>query len=301
MEELEQANQNLDKNLLQEDLTSAADPSVATTDQDLSIGQMFQQSSLPSLGKQIFSVIPMYGPTAGLFNLKRSATPDSNGNTVFKLVRRDASVYNSTSIPTGLTQEAAQDIWAMFGKSTPLVIGSLLRGIANDDENAKTLAFLDAQSAASTGITLSSSGNAETNLFEITQKVHELVLQINSLSLRSYQAYAVIPYTPLAGIMGLSSYAGANNITERGLFIAEFGQTKFYMNPNPASTTAYVGIKDFNPSKSSAVFSPYTSDVIEAVDPDSGELFYHLYNRYAITASPLHETGKEMMYKFTIA
>lgn len=287
--------------VLDEDLSSPAHPDVATSDEIISVGAMFQQTSMPSLARQIFSVVPIHGPTGYAYNIKRKTASDVNGNKVFELVRNSVDVENSAAIHTGLTEEVVQDIRAQFGKNARVIIGQLLRGLANDDENIKTLAFLNAQAAAGGNITLSAAGNAETNLFEITQKVHELVLKINSKNTRSYKAFAVIPYAPLGGIMGLSKYAGADNKTERGLFIAEVGQTKFYLNPDATSNTAYVGIKDTNSTKSSAVFSPYTSDIINATDPDSGEIFYHLYNRYAITASPLHEATNEMLYKFDIS
>jgi len=286
---------------LNEDLGSPAAPEIATSDEDISLYQMFQQANLPSLGRQIFPVVEINGPTAGMFNIKQKTALDANGNKVFEVVRRDINVYNSQSINTGLTQEVIQDIKSQFGKSSYEIIGKLVRGIANDDENTKTLAFLEAQSVAGGNLTLTDPTNAEMNLFQITQKVHELVLKINSVSGRSYNAFAVIPYARLAGIVGLKQYAGDDDeFEERGLFVTKQGLTSFYVNPDAADATAYVGIVDYMPSKSSGVFSPYTSDIVEAVDPDSGEMTYHLYNRYAITASPLHETGKEMFYKFEI-
>ena len=77
--------ENIDlKNPLVEDTTGAASPNVATTDQNLTVGQMFQQTSLPSLGRSIFEVMPITGPTAGLFNLRKKA-----GTTNFELIRKN--------------------------------------------------------------------------------------------------------------------------------------------------------------------------------------------------------------------
>lgn len=394
-----------------ENLTTPADPNIATTDENLTIDTMFQQSALPSLAKQIFSSIPVHGPTGAIFNLRKKV-----GTNDIELVRGDVTVISpSVSIPTGITQEAIDDMRSIFGKEANNIIGKLLRGIANDDENEKTIAFLEANSAVAADLTLSNSLNAEVNLFEITQKVHELVLKINSRNTRSYESWAVIPFTPLGGIMGLSQYAGAADKDERGLFIAKIGQTKFYMNPDstitlgteatgvatvvgstnvtavsattgifenatltitdngtnitsvtssldtldtngvfvaaagdnllPApvalgataltltggatitltsaatgaggaatfdttgavawsstpSTMAYVGIKDTeNPSKSSAVFSPYETQISPVTDPQSGNVNFHIFNRYAITPSPLSVLNNEMLYKFNI-
>jgi len=278
-----------------ENLATPAVQSVATTDENLSVDSMFQQSRMPSLGRQIFSVVPMHGPTAALFNLKKK--PLTND---IELLRTNVAVYPENSILTGLTQEVVQDLKSQYGKEANNIIGKLLRGLANDDENIKTQAFLSTHSLAGANLVLSNRANAELNLFEITQRVQELVLQSNIHGLRTYEAYAVLPYSVMGGIMALSKYAGGDE-KERGLFIASIGQTKFYVNPDPLATIAYVGLKSTdNSSKSSAVFSPYQSTIVEAVRPNSGDIAYNIFNRYAITASPLHVLGEEMMHSFAI-
>jgi len=282
---------------VQENTLTPNAPNIAPTDEIASVDTMFQQATLPSLGRQIFSLLPIHGPTAALFNIRNK--PLTND---FELVRAEVICGNSTAISTGVTQEAIEDLRSQYGKETGNIIGKLLRGLANDQENTDTIAFLEANALAGTNLVLSNAANAETNLFELTQRVHELVLGINSKHLRSYEAFAVIPFKTLGGIMGLSQYVGADNIDERGLFVAKVGQTKFYLNPDAASSTAYVGLIDSNnPSKSSAVFSPYDTTIVEATHQDTGNNTYHIYNRYAITASPLHVAGEEMLHKFIIA
>lgn len=292
--------ENIDiKNTLVEDTTGANAPEIATTDENLSVDAMYQQAALPSLGRQIFSVVPMNGPTAALFNLRKKA-----GTTDVELVRAEVEVEPSTSIHTGISLEAIQDLRAQYGKEVNTVVGTLLRGLSNDQENTATLAFLDAESKSEAALTLTSAGNAENNLFEITQKVHELVLKANSKNMRTYEAFCVLPFSAGAAIAALSNYVAGKEgeKEERGLFLAQVGQTKFFMNPDATSDMAYVGLKDSsNPSKSSAVFSPYRSTIVEAVNPDTGANTYHIYNRFAVTASPLHEASNEMLFKFQIA
>ena len=280
---------------LQEDTTGAAAPEIATSDENLSLQDMFQQVSLPSLGRQIFSVVPMEGPTAALFNVRRK-----DGTENSELVRNEVEVFPTTGINTGLTEEVIQDLKSQYGKETKSIIGPLLRGLANDQENAQTLTFLGAKAKADADLQLSDSLNAETNLFEVTQRVHELILKINSTNLRSYDAFAVLPYQPLGGILGLSKYVGAGTADEEGLFVTKIGKTSFFLNPDPASITAYVGLRDKNPSKSSAVFSPYVSTIINSQNYDTGAQGYHIFNRFAITESPLSVTDNEMIYKFDI-
>lgn len=286
----------MEQKIIVEDTVGAAEPNIATTDEILSVGEMFQQAQLPSLARQIFSVVPINGPTAALFNLRKKAASNAA-----ELVRAEVEVYPSTAIKTNISEEAVQNIRSMYGIEANQIVGKLLRGLANTDENTKTLAFLEAKSVAYAGLVLSGVKNAELNLFEITQRVQEIVLKMNSKNLRTYEAFAVIPYVGLGGLMALSRYANAIDSEHRGLFVTQFGVTKFYFNPDPASTTAYVGLMDLqDPSRSSGVFSPYVSQIVESVNPDSGDLAYHIFNRFAITASPLHVLNDEMFYKFTV-
>lgn len=284
------------KTPLVEDTTGSADPNIETTDQNLSVDQLFQQTGLKSLGRSIFSVVPVKGPTAGLFNLRKKA-----GTNNLELVRRNVEVYPSESIATGLTQEVVQDIRNQYGKNADVIIGTLLRSLANDQENTRTLAFLDANGKADTDLDLTNSQNAELITFEIGQKVHELILKANTKSTRTFDSFCVLPYQVAASFAALNNYVGGMDKDEEGLFISEIGNTRFYMNPDITSTTAYVGLLDKrNVSKSSGVFSPYVETVVEAQDPDTGNLTYHIFNRFAITASPLHSTGDEMLFKFNV-
>jgi len=269
---------------------------VATTDQDLTVDQMYQQAALPSLAKQIFSVVQMEGPTAAVFNIRKKP-----GTTDFELRRNEAQVFPSDPINTGLTKEVVKDIKTQYGKEAKSVIGTLLRGLANEQENTRTLSFLDNESLPVSDLTLSDKPNAETNLMEIVQKVHELVLKANSKSMRTFEAFCVLPFKYGASIASLNKYVGGASKDERGLFLAQVGQTKFYMNPDATSTTAYVGLKDSDMiSKSSGMFGPFANEIKEAQDPNTGEDLYFIFNRFSITKSPLDEVGNELLFKFDI-
>lgn len=269
---------------------------IAGKDENLSADQMFQESNVESLARQICAVVPIHGPTGALFNIRKK--PQTND---FELIRSEVEVLTSVPVNTGISQEAIQDMKNTFGKDYSQVIGKMFRGIANGIENNALFTFLDANSKDYGSLTLSDSKNAEVNLFEITQRVHEIILKMNRKSYRTYDSFAIIPAVPLAGIMGLRGYAGASLHEQRGLFIAQLGQTKFYLNPDPDSVTGYIGCKDEeNPSQSSITFSPYQSSIIPVQNPDTGNVGNFLINRFAITKSPLDILNDEMLYKFDI-
>lgn len=284
------------KNKLVEDVTTpgAGDPNIAQVDQNLSIDNIFQQTNIQSLTRQVCSTVQLMGPSGALFNIIKK--PDG-----FKLIRKDLLEVPSQILKTGITREAVQDLMAQFGKDANTIIGTLFRGISNEIENTALLDVLKTQGKDYGNLQLTESTNAEMNLFEITQRVHEIILKMNQQYQRTFDAFAIVPYKPLGGIMGLSQYAGALKKDERGLFITQIGSTKFYLNPDVNDTSAYVGLKDSdNLSKSSLVFAPYINQIIETVDPDSGEVLYFLVNRFALDSSPLHEVGNEMIYKFNV-
>jgi len=280
---------------INEDTTTPNAPNIATTDENLSADDMFQQVSIPSLGRLIFPVLKMNGPVGALFNIKTNTAGD------LELVRKDVEVFNSESIKTGLTQEAIQDIRSQYGKETNNIVGKLLRGLANEAENVKTLEFLDTVSLQDSDLQLHDSSNAQINLFEISQRIQELVLKTNIKNHRSFKAFAVIPYRFLAGITALTADLEMSYPGNGGLFVGRTTLIDFCINPDASSNTAYVGILDRDePNRSSGFFSPYASTVIEETDPTTGNNKYFIFNRYAITASPLHAPNNEMFHKFNI-
>ena len=279
--------------VLNEDLTLAGDPNIAQTDQNLSIDGIFQQTNIPSLAREICSVAELTGPSGALFNIIRK--DDSS----ITLIRKEVEVFPSEILKTSITREAIQDLKSQFGKDADSIIGTLFRGLSNDVENEKLLTVLSANSKDYGDLQLSDSLNASTTAFELTQRIHEIVLKINQKYQRSYEAFCILPAISMSSFMGLGSYLGSVK-DSKGLFITQIGKTKFYLNPDSTDLFAYVGLHDDNLSKSSLVLSPYQNQILDAVNPDSGDIHYFLVNRFAITVSALHETDNEMLYKFKV-
>jgi hypothetical protein len=167
-------------------------------------------------------------------------------------------------------------------------------------ENEKLLAVLSTNSKDYGDLQLSDSLNASTTAFELTQRIHEIILKMNQKYQRSYDAFCVLPAISMSSFMGLGTYLGSVDKDSGGLFITQIGKTKFYLNPDSTDMYTYIGLKDENLSKSSLVLSPYQNQILDAVNPDSGDIHYFLVNRFAITVSALHELNNEMLYKFKV-
>jgi hypothetical protein len=285
--------------ILNENTDGANAPNIATTDENLSIESMFQEAGHPSLGKSIFSTADISGPTAALFNVKLKA--DKSG---VELIRGEVEVFPSTSIKSGLTQEALQDIINQFGvKSARSIIGGMLRTLTNAQENTKTLEFLEAKSVNKTTLAFAGIDDAKVLLNMLTKRVADSIFEINSENLLSFDSYCVLPHN-VASSITLSNLGGGDLsklISSKDLFIGKIGFTSYYLSPDPLATKIYVGIKDEDLSKSAAVFSEYCANISIGTDVDTGNDSYFIFNRYAITESPLSALSKKMMHKFTVA
>lgn len=271
-------------------LTESTAVDIAQVDTKLTVAELYKGLEAPSLGRQIFSVLPQTGPVAGVFALRR--TDDNHA----ELLRNDAEVLPTDPIDTGITQEAADDIRAQYGESANLVISTLLRGVANNQENTRTLEFLASESELFGDLVLSDKLNAIVIKREIAKLVQEIVIKINSRDYMTYRAVCVLPAKYAAAFM-----ATADDFTDNSAFsIGRVGMTNYFVNPDPDATDAYVMLLDNSTLQSSGYFGDYKNDIVQATDSDTGQDKYFIYNRYAITASPLHSKNK-MFYHFTVS
>lgn len=270
---------------------------IASVDNKIPLEKTFQQINLPSLGRYIFPVVNMAGPKAGVFNLKTD-------DTALKLVRRDLEVYASEPIQTEITQEAIQDMESMYGNTGAATqyIAKMFKGLANDQENKKTLEFLKANCKATDDLSLKNAESPETNMFFLIDKIAKCTLKINEKYARSFTTWAVLPQRALGCIMAIFAYQrgmGTEQLSK--LYVTDTGSTKFYMNPDSDDENVYVGIKsEEDPSRSSAFFGSYKSELKWALNNDTGSKVFWIYNRFGICASPLHTDTEPMMMKFKV-
>lgn len=264
--------------ILEATTANGAAVDIAVVDQNLTIQEIYDQLIVPSLGREIFKVYNQTGPLAGIFTL------DQVGSKV-KLLRSDSQVFDSSPINTGISKEAAQDIESQFGMDANKIIASLLRGLANDQENIKTIEFLASKATTQTPIVLSAPNNSKFIVEEITQAVAESIMEMNKNGFITYKSSVVIP----AKFAGSFAIRG-EDVTEgsdSSFHMARIGHTKYYVNPDTTNTdTIYVLLNDED--RSSGFFSKYTDDIVTAVDPDTGAENFFIFNRFAITESPKH-------------
>lgn len=259
---------------------------IANVENITAITNLYIRTFTPSLANGIFEVRTQKGPVSQLINLE-----EKTGG--FKIIRKDAEVFETDPINTGITEEAIEDIIRQYGYSGVEIVVQLLKGLSSKKRNERAVTFLSTKSTMSPALTLTESTNSLVNLREITQKVHELVLKINENGYITYNHVAVIPQKWAAAFLAMARDSKDNF----DLFAGKVNTGEYYINPDKDDSNVYVGLK--KGAFSSGFLGEYTDDIVKATDPDTGEQKYFIYNRYSITESPLH-ANNPMWYKFAI-
>lgn len=273
-------------------------PNIETTDENLSLPEIYMKMRFPSVGKEIFTNAPVHGPTGAIFAIRGKASKDG-----YELLRSEVEVFpDMLEKKVEISKEVVEDLQSMFGLDGLKLLAAYLAGFAKEEENDKTLAFLETNCESRPNLTLSEPQNPETTWKEISYKAHQLVLEANMTGKMTYNAFVLLPYKYAASIM--SDFADLHNSKEANIdeaFVGNSGNLKFFINPNPEADTAYVGLTHpFDTGKSCATFSEYFNEIREALDPKSGRIKYFIYSKFALTKNPLHTANTPLMFKFKI-
>lgn len=259
---------------------------------------LFKDLKQHNLQTDIFQELELTGYSGALFNQTRKSSKE------FTIIRKEVEVFPSTPIKTGITKEAYEDMAQMYGaKEAERVLRTLFEGIINDDQNEKTLQFLAKESKEVTPMSLpgDSKDNAQKVMYHLSKKVGSLIHAINDDRFLTHSQYCVLPskwsgQIEFLGLFGhqLTTGEQAINGSNRTNIVQKNVNLIYVHNPISVDTDQnadyiYVGlINKENLSQSSAVFSPYRTEVVEAEDYESGDVSYNIFNRYQITQNPLH-------------
>jgi len=260
----------------------------------------FQELSTNSLIREVAATVPMKYSTGQIVNIARNASTNS-----FKTVSAGLTVNTATTNPiqSGLSFEAVTDLKNQYGLDGYTLAANLLKGITDAAENTAFMTFVDANSLATPALTLSDANSAEPSLFEITQRVQELVIKMNTPTFRTFNAWAILPYKNAASISALSQYARGDEETKKELVMSKIGQTQYYVNPDTTATTAYVGLKAKDKKSmgaSSVIMGTFVQELVQSTHVESFQTNIGIVNRYATVVNPLSAGGSEMLMSFVI-
>jgi hypothetical protein len=257
--------------------------------------KVFQELPTASLIRSVAAVVPMKMSTGQIINIKKNATTDA-----FETVVNTLTVNTSTSNPTqtGLSIEAVQDLQNQYGLDGYDIAANLLKGIVDQAENTAFLTFLDANALAQPVLTMTAPASSEQSLFEITQRVQELVIKMNTPNFRTFSAFAILPYKSAASISALSHYVRGSEESEKRMVLNKMGKTMYYVNPDVAATTMYVGLHETgkaNVGASSVIMGTFPQMILRTTHVESFNTNMGILNRYATAMNPLSGGGFEML------
>jgi hypothetical protein len=287
------------ENQITETITNAV---IGTADFSFNkVVDVFQELPTTSLVRSIAAVVPMKMSTGQIINTRRQGTTGSFETVVGSLTVNTAS---SNPIQSGLTVEVLTDLQNQYGMDGYAIAANLLKSIADKEENTAFLTFLSANSLSTPILTLTDPASAEQSLFEITQRVQELVIKMNTPDYRTYSAWAILPYKNAASISALSHYVRGEDAEEKRLILNKIGKTTYYVNPDTTANQIFVGLHE--PSKgnmgaSSVILGTFEQEILRSADPESFQGKIGILNRYATAVNPLSGAGAEMLMDFIVA
>jgi hypothetical protein len=259
----------------------------------------FQELPTTSILRSIAAVVPMKMSTGSVINIRRNGVTNSFETVESTMTVNDVS---ATPLASGLSVEVIHDLFRQYKESAYDYASALLRGIVDKAENDALITFLNTNSLNTTALVLTAPSSAEQTLFELTQRVQELVLKMNTPDFRTYEAFAILPYKYAASISALQTYIGAKDKDEKRLIVSKIGKTIFYVNPDTTATKVYVGLAvNGSIAASSIIVGDYQQEILRSTFVESFQENIGILNRYATVVNPLSTSGREMLMEFTIS
>lgn len=286
-----------ESNNVNEQVTSA---DISTSEFWFNVRDRFQQTQIPSLARVLLAPYTMKAPIGKVFNLTDTFNDDTDEVTL-KLVSSTVEVKPTSQFSIIISPEAIDDYSAMY-RDPAQAIANSLRGFTNRQESEDTIKLFKNNAADMGGITITDKLNAEIQMFELSSKIQECVMRMNTKRTRTYHCFAVVPYKYVGSIMSTYAYqTGLVTADAAELRVAKFGMMTYYVNPVLNDDTVYVGLRHpTNRALCAGVYGEYQSQITTAPDTNTGHMHVHIHRRYGMAMSPLHTTEDPMLCKFTI-
>jgi hypothetical protein len=315
---IDQILENISTEVIQE--TDSND--IAST-QDI-LTSLVKEKYNTSLLWQVCDVMPIKGTLGRVYVAKKKYNGIGQPiKTDFEVVKKDI-IPKTYTLQTGFTKEVLQDMKFMFKKDAKDVIGGVLRGVSDWNENQHLMEFIEANATAKPDLVLSP--DPKDDIEYITKRVGEAVLEMNKYSYKTQKSWCILPFEYSSLFFGYWSGFRMGDVDDhKYLFIGTFGRTDYYIDPREPKTIRgefddsfddsyalgdlehdsiiYVGLKSKDaPGYGSIIFAPYTYELKYVTDPETGNSNVFLFNRYGLEMSPFHNPmeHRNMIHKFKV-
>ena len=256
------------------------------------IGALIKKKYKTSLAYELCDVQPLNTPVGKVFILDKELQDEVTNKWKFTVKQTTVEAATKTA-NTGFTNEAWQDLNAMFGEDANDTCANVLAKVSASSETTDLLALLNDNAV--------SLGNIAASSYEdIHTYVGTAISKINQKTFRTMEAFALVPAKMAGQYIIDPNYFVTDSLETTSQYLQyKFAKTKIYVNPDTEDMNIYVGVNGREPGTSSVIFSPYQYTVSPAIDPDTGINYLYVFNRYGITMNPLHTEDDPMLYKFT--
>lgn len=277
------------------------------------IGDILKDKIKSFIGYYIADVQILKQPAGLVFARKESA--DS-----FEIIKKMVNITTNKTI-VNISIEAWDDMLNLIRATKlnddtpqnkiPDLFNNWVKSCSAFKETQEILQLIKDNAIAASPLVLTdandSKDNAEANLFYISKKVNDLIIQMNAKTFRTYDAFCILPQQNIGGILALSfTYSRVDDSSDENraydYFLGKINNTRYFLNPDPNETNVLVGLKS-NKEKgvNSLIYSPYNINLSTATNANTGDLTIAVFTRNGFTIHPLHSTDNPMLYKFELS
>lgn len=302
----------LDNSIAEKNKANALEEAVTAEYYQTMIGNLLRDKIRYGLFYNIADVQAMQQPVGMVFAKRRVVDPTDPSKSTLEVISTKAEVQTFTDTAS-ISQDAYEDMLRVStynGADDTTIFEEFVKSIAGYQEVETLLKKIMNEAKVETALTLDpdASSSAETNIFVIHKYVNELILKMNSVNFRTYDAFCILPSKNIGGILGLGtthSKLSTQGEDERShdYYLTTINNVKYYQNPDATSTTALVGLHSSKEKFSnSLVYCPFSVLTSATDDPDSGHKFLTVKIRSDLVINPLHDknANNPLLIKFEL-
>lgn len=252
------------------------------------IGKICEEKFQKSLLYQICDVIPMKHPTGNLAYIWY----DDKQNRI-EVQNKIVNAVVDKIISSEITTETIENLKNLYDINAIDFLKDSFIQLSNNNENARLLKLLNAESTDADPVTLTDPNNDEIICYNILQRASECIALSNTIYTRGFNGFLLVPRKVAGAFIGMS-FKFKQDLPEDDITICDTGRFKVYIVPDidldgdTGEDTCYVGIKTNTLGQSALQLTPYALTFSEATDYESGHKSLFLNNRYGLTVSAFH-------------
>jgi hypothetical protein len=243
-----------------------------------------------SIAKRVSDIQPLKGPVGIV-----SGAQWDKVNSKLSIAKKDIEAV-SRKIRTEFTIEALQDMQSIYGENFYDLLAHYLVDEIAYQVDADFLTMV--KDRAITKDTLLFAGvDFDSSLWAIGQsiaiKVNKGLCDLPISDNRSPQGWAIVSSNVASLLAGTLNDTNNDNLDDESpSYLGRIAGVDYYIDythPNDGLDSVVFGIKGNGYSKGSTIFSPYSMQWIDTINPDNGEQIFFLITRGGMTINPLDE------------